>query len=144
MKISSNKKKFNKVMIVAHPDDELIFGGAELIQNKGYKVICITNQDNIQRKKEFIGLMNDLKQGYEMLDHTDNMNMKNVKEEYKEYVEKILTTNKIEKIVTHNKKGEYGHNFHRAVHNMVSNICDKNELDDKLHYFHTGTKKISD
>ena len=54
MKISSNKKKFNKVMIVAHPDDELIFGGAELIQNKGYKVICITNQDNIQRKKEFV------------------------------------------------------------------------------------------
>ena len=144
MKISRNKKKFNKIMIVAHPDDELIFGGAELIQNKGYKVICITNQDNVQRKKEFIGLMNDLKQGYEIFDHTDNMNMKNVKEEYKEYVEKILTTNKIEKIVTHNKKGEYGHNFHRAVHNMVSDICDKNELDDKLYYFHTGTKKISD
>jgi len=144
MKISSNKKKFNKIMIVAHPDDELIFGGAELIKNKGYKVICITNQNNLQRRKEFIALMNDLKQGYELFDHTDNMNMKNVKEEYKEYVEKILTTNKIEKIVTHNKKGEYGHNFHRAVHNMVNEICVKNKLDDKLYYFHTGSKKIED
>ena len=131
-------------MIVAHPDDELIFGGAELIKNKGYKVICLTNQDNVQRKKEFIALMNDLKQGYEILDHTDNMNMKNVKEEYKKYVEKILTTNKIEKIVTHNKKGEYGHKFHRAVHNMVSDICDKNNLLDILYYFNTGTKKISE
>lgn len=144
MKISSNKKKFNKIMIVAHPDDELIFGGAELIKNKGYKVICITNQNNLQRRKEFIALMNDLKQGYEIFDHTDNMNMKNVKEKYKEYVEKILTTNKIEKIVTHNKKGEYGHNFHRAVHNMVNEICVKNKLDDKLYYFHTGSKKIED
>ena len=34
-------------MIVAHPDDELIFGGAELIKHgPEYKVICLTNKLN--------------------------------------------------------------------------------------------------
>ena len=31
-----------------------------LIQNKGYKVICITNQDNPKRLKEFTGVMKEL------------------------------------------------------------------------------------
>ena len=36
-----------KLMIVAHPDDELIFGGAELIKHgPEYKVICLTNKYN--------------------------------------------------------------------------------------------------
>ena len=32
----------NKLMIVAHPDDETLFGGGELIKHKGeYKVVCL-------------------------------------------------------------------------------------------------------
>ena len=143
IKSTSLKKKFNKLMIIAHPDDELIFGGAELIKNKGYKVICVTNQDDTKRLKEFVGLMKKLNVAYEILNHPDNMNYKNVKKPYYDYIENIIIESKVSKITTHNKKGEYGHNFHKAVSKMVTKICnthnnDENKLNDKLHYFHTG------
>lgn len=145
IKITKNKKKTIKnIMIVAHPDDELIFGGAELIKNKNYKVICMTNQDNKGRLKEFTGLMNELKTSYEILDHKDDSRIKKIDNRYIEHIEKILIDKNIKKIVTHNKKGEYGHNFHRAVHNMVTDICIKYNLLDKLYYFHSGIKKIDE
>jgi|TARA_B110000259_G_C13967559_1_gene383294 LmbE family N-acetylglucosaminyl deacetylase len=137
---------FNNVMIVAHPDDELIFGGSELIKNKNYKVICITNQDNEQRFKEFTGLMKELKISYEILDHPDKMTIKTVRSEYITYIKNFLlkNKNKINKIITHNKKGEYGHNFHKAVNKMVTDICNNNDLNDKLFYFHNGKNKIEE
>jgi LmbE family N-acetylglucosaminyl deacetylase len=144
IKITSSKKKFNKLMIVAHPDDELIFGGAELIQNENYKIICMTNQDNPKRLKEFSGVINELNHGFDILNHKDDSRIKNIDREYSEYIENELIKKNIKKIVTHNKKGEYGHNFHRAVHDMVTDICDKNKLLDKLYYFHTGNKKIDE
>ncbi|HDR7646817.1 TPA: PIG-L family deacetylase [Bacillus mycoides] len=36
----------DKLMIVAHPDDESIFWGAALINENGWKVICLTNGDH--------------------------------------------------------------------------------------------------
>ena len=37
------------LMIVAHPDDETIWGGSHLI-NGNYTVLCITNGNNKKRK----------------------------------------------------------------------------------------------
>ena len=38
----------NKLMIVAHPDDETLFGGGELLKHKGeYKVICLDYGNHI-------------------------------------------------------------------------------------------------
>tara|TARA_Y100000389_G_C17362220_1_gene464397 strand:+ start:485 stop:1132 length:648 start_codon:yes stop_codon:yes gene_type:complete len=147
IKSTSLRKKFNKLMIIAHPDDELIFGGAELMKNKGYKVVCITNQNDPIRLKEFVGLMKELKVAYEILNHPDNMNYKNVKKPYYDYIENLILQSNVTKITTHNKKGEYGHNFHKAVSNMVTRICkthnnNENKLNSKLYYFHTGN--ISD
>lgn len=38
------------LMIVAHPDDETIWGGSHLI-NGNYTVLCITNGNNKKKKK---------------------------------------------------------------------------------------------
>jgi LmbE family N-acetylglucosaminyl deacetylase len=51
-------KKVNKLMIVAHPDDELVFGGAELIKyGEQYKVVCISYKNDKIRSKEFQNVM---------------------------------------------------------------------------------------
>ena len=65
----------NKLMIVAHPDDELIFGGAELIKyGPEYRVICLTNQSNEVRRNEFEEVMKKLKVGsWEMMDYEDTL-----------------------------------------------------------------------
>ena len=41
------------LMIVAHPDDEAIWGGSHLM-NGNYTVLCITNGNNKKRKKTFV------------------------------------------------------------------------------------------
>lgn len=37
-----NLSGIDKVMVVAHPDDETLWGGMHLLKNK-YLVICLTN-----------------------------------------------------------------------------------------------------
>jgi mannosyltransferase OCH1-like enzyme len=36
-------ENYDKLMVVAHPDDELLFGGLAILREPGWKVICITN-----------------------------------------------------------------------------------------------------
>ena len=43
---------YQNVMIVAHPDDETIWGGMHLLKDKCL-VVCLTNGDNEIRSKEF-------------------------------------------------------------------------------------------
>ena len=50
-------EKYNKLMIVAHPDDELIWGGAHLLEDD-YLVVCITRGYDKTRKKEFENVIN--------------------------------------------------------------------------------------
>ena len=108
--------QINKLMIVAHPDDELIFGGAELIQHgPEYKVICLTNKYNKTRSKEFEQVMKKLNVGsWEMLDYEDKL------DSIKEFnLNGILTSRNWKKIITHNPIGEYGHPQHRLAFESV-------------------------
>ena len=51
LKIDEEKiSSIDNVMIVAHPDDETLWGGEQLLK-ENYLVICITNGDNKIRKK---------------------------------------------------------------------------------------------
>jgi len=111
--------QLKKLMIVAHPDDELIFGGAELIKHgPEYKVICLTNKSNNIRNKEFEQVMKKLNVGsWEMFDYEDTLYPTQQFD-----LENILMSRKWEKIVTHNPIGEYGHPQHKQVFDTVLNI----------------------
>jgi len=52
-----NLDNINKIMIVAHPDDETIWGGGHLLQDD-YLVVCITCGTNSTRVKEIKQAMN--------------------------------------------------------------------------------------
>ena len=54
-------------MIVAHPDDESLFGGEALTSSGGWTVICVTNGTNEQRRREFIEAMNSIGVNYTSL-----------------------------------------------------------------------------
>ena len=111
----------NKLMIVAHPDDELIFGGAELIKyGSEYKVVCLTNKSNKIRSKEFEKVMKELNVGFwEMLDYEDKLNSTE-----KFNLHDILISKNWEKIVTHNPIGEYGHPQHKLIFESVKEFTD--------------------
>jgi autotransporter strand-loop-strand O-heptosyltransferase len=133
--------QINKLMVVAHPDDELIFGGQELI-NHGpeYKVICLTNKSNVARKEEFIKVMIELKVGaWEILDFEDSLTNPTTIP-----LLNIISTKPWEKIVTHNPIGEYGHPQHKTTFISVKQFIDStNNSENILYVFGKGSNKLN-
>lgn len=123
--------KVNKLMIVAHPDDETLFGGAELLKHKGeYKVVALDYGNHLIRHKEFICAMEKL--GVTKWEHWDGEPYKS-STAYNESVliprlERVIGEKDWERVVTHNQGGEYGHYRHIGTHNVVSRLVPKEKL----------------
>jgi LmbE family N-acetylglucosaminyl deacetylase len=112
----------SKLMIVAHPDDEVLFGGLQLLQYN-WKVICITNKSNPTRKYEFEQVMHLTNSDYEMWDYLDEM--------YKPFLNQLLI-NDIKSAITgydyilsHNPDGEYGHPHHIQINRILTSILNE-------------------
>lgn len=142
----SNNDEIKRLMIVAHPDDETIFGGGHLLQEK-YTVVCITCGVVDYRVKEFEEVMKRTNDDYIMLGFTDRVNVTGPisywNDEYSliyEALNKIINSDDWDTIITHNPNGEYGHIHHIMTSEMVSDIVDKN----KLYYFGHWYKDGSD
>lgn len=131
----------NKLMIVAHPDDEVMWAFSELI-NDDYLVICITCGSNYKRVNEFQKVMKYTNDEYIMLNYPDkengersnwNNNFKDIRRD----LTRIIEYKDWNIIVTHNPKGEYGHIQHIITSNIVTSISNK----DNLVYFGKYYKK---
>ena len=111
-----------RLMIIAHPDDELIFGGAELIKyGKYYKVVLVSNPENKDRIKEFENVMNKLNVGsWEILGYEDTLYPIQTYDK----IDTIINSRKWNKIVTHNPIGEYGHPQHKLIFDRVKSLTD--------------------
>lgn len=132
----SNEIKADNLMIVAHPDDEMIWGGYAL-QKKPYYVVCLTNCDNPVRKKKFAEMMKTLHCEYEIWSFPDKVNGKrdnwnSCREEIRQKLKAVITGKHWQSIVTHNPDGEYGHIHHQMTSQIVTDLdTDK----DNLYYF---------
>ena len=113
----------DKLMITAHPDDEALFGGAELLtHSKEYKVIAVDEAHNHERKGEFKASMAFI--GIEEYEHwTGYKSGEDYNREELIYeLLRVLRERNWKKIVTHNKRGEYGHPRHRALHDILNHL----------------------
>ena len=127
-------------MIVAHPDDEALFGGAELITHPTeYKVVVIDEYQNEIRREEFRESMKFI--GIEDYEHWTGF--KGGEDYHREKLIyellRVLRERNYKKIVTHNKQGEYGHPRHRACHDILNHL--RPEL---LWCFNTGKERLSE
>lgn len=133
----------DNLMIVAHPDDETLWGAMELL-SEDYLVLCITNgkeTGNI-RYNELNNVMAKTNDKCIVLSYPDAYKFKRV--DWKEaglmdYITKDIETVMLyknwNKIVTHNPEGEYGHIHHIYVNNIISSLYDKYIHNDTLYYF---------
>ena len=138
IKESLNKidlKNVDNLMIIAHPDDESLWGGAHLAK-KDYLVVCVTCGSVKERKEEFEKAMSEFGNKYISLGYPDKTN--NEKDNWATVYYKIekdlidiINYKNWKTIVTHNPDGEYDHIHHRMISTMVS----KNTQKDKLYYF---------
>ena len=126
-------------MIVSHPDDEALFGGAELLSHPDeYKVVAIDEYQNDIRRREFLDSMRFI--GIHEYEHWTGY--KGREDYYREKLIyellRVLRERKYKKIVTHNKQGEYGHPRHRALHDILNHL-----RPDILWQFDKGKKRLS-
>jgi LmbE family N-acetylglucosaminyl deacetylase len=132
----------NNLMIVAHPDDDLIWGGSHLIDDN-YLVVCVTCGTNEQRLNEFKTVMRKTGDQLIILDYPDRIN--NKKNNWNEVYESISGSLKViikykkwNIIVTHNPDGEYGHIQHRLTSRIVTGLAPKSRLVYFGHYYRNG------
>jgi LmbE family N-acetylglucosaminyl deacetylase len=120
---SSFKTPTDKLMIIAHPDDEIIFGGQALLEELGWRVVCLTNGRNKIRSEEIESAMH--KCG--VVDFTvyglkDRLEIPLDSEILSNILKEEINSKEWKKIVTHNNIGEYGHPHHYQIHNEVKKI----------------------
>lgn len=139
------KSSADKLMIVAHPDDETLWGGAHL-NDKNYYVVCITNGNNETRKKEFENVLEETGNKGVIMSYPDKVGGKRddwskVYDKIKTDINKIIDSKNWSLIVTHNPNGEYGHVHHIMTNEIVTDICKAEDIVDNMFYFGTYYKK---
>ncbi len=128
----------DKLLITAHPDDEIIFAGHALLKERGWKVICVTNKYNKVRAEEFKKAMKRAKvYEYEIWDFQDCWKGDFDRRKLKERLKKVIEKQHFKVVLSHNLKGEYGHSQHSALSQVVREIVTEN-----LYEFSFG-KKLS-
>jgi mannosyltransferase OCH1-like enzyme len=123
----NNKEIPKRLLIVAHPDDEILWFGDHLREEKNWKVICITNGDNVERRKEFLNVAEYLEMNAEIWSYEDHSWKGTWNKNLHLDIENIIKSQNWEFIFTHNEFGEYGHKQHQDLHYLVKDICLKNK-----------------
>ena len=138
-----NAEFYKNVMIVAHPDDETLWGGANLYK-ESYFVVCLTNGYNLPRANDFREILKFTKNGGIILNYPDIQYLNNsyIQNDWSEVKNGILKDLSIiigyknwEKIVTHGPDGTTGHNHHLKVYNYVTQIAKDYNKYNILYYF---------
>ncbi len=138
-----NLDGYDKLMIVAHPDDEILWGGEKLIEDN-YVVVCVTCGVVQRRVNEFVKVMNETNDKYIMLGYPDKTNGErdNWDTSYDAItkdIKEIVNLKDWELIVVHNPDGEYGHQHHKMTSAITTKVVENKDI---LYYFgHYYTKK---
>ena len=134
-----NASKYKKLMIVAHPDDETLWGGANLFKDR-YFVVCLTNGFNLKRANDFKELLKFSNNSGIILNYPDLQD--NVRDDWSEVrngilkdLSKLLIYQYWEKIVTHGPDGTTGHIHHKKTCKYVTKIVKKYNEYNNLYYF---------
>ena len=118
----------DKLLIVAHPDDDVLWGGMNLLLQPGWFVICASNGKHPLRSREFMKTMSFCNvTKWLIMDVSDKRYTESdavadriySKTPSFEALLKKLSKQPWKVVLTHNEVGEYGHAHHRAVHRLT-------------------------
>ncbi len=116
-----NPRDFDKVLFVAHPDDEILFFLRPLLHESGWLVVCVTNGGSKVRSAEFHSAMTELKHRNHIWNFRDGTDTLWNHRRLGARIRRVLALRKDWSMVaTHNAEGEYGHPQHKQLHTIVS------------------------
>jgi LmbE family N-acetylglucosaminyl deacetylase len=112
------------LMIVAHPDDETLFGFSDLLNNK-CQIICLTQRSLAIRAKQFEEILTLTDSSGVILDYrnssTDTWADRTDAVFFTELAP--LITGPFDAVVSHGADGEYGHLQHKRTHTIAQYIA---------------------
>jgi len=124
------------LVVVAHPDDEIIWAGGTVLQNLGWEwtVFSLCRADDEDRSGKFKSVCATLGLVGFMSDLDDGAPLKPIdpQKEIGDRIIPIAGDRDWDLCLTHGENGEYGHQRHREVHDEV------------LRLFHCGIVKCGE
>jgi len=140
-----NAEQYKNIMIVAHPDDEILWGGANLLRDR-YFIICLTNGYNLERSNNFKEILKFTNNSGIILDYPDLEDgiindWSEVRYGVFKDLSKILNYKHWNKIVTHGPDGTTGHIHHKQISKYVTEISRNSNMYKNLYYFGKFYKK---
>lgn len=136
------------LVVVAHPDDELIWMGGTLLRNKdkwNTKVICLTRRSDKDRYPKFLKACKALGVKGIIFDLNDeNFNPLPQNKIIKTIEEGIGAEREYDFIYTHGKDGEYGHIRHIETHNAINEMLKSKKLKAKNVFYFSYEKREND
>lgn len=105
-------------LIVAHPDDETLFGYTDLFRAERVHVVCLTHAKTSQRRQEFKRVLAIVGCTGEMMAYEDGKKIVWTKP-----LPVSLLKGGFVRIVSHDAQGEYGHLNHKATHRLASELA---------------------
>ena len=137
--LQANMINADKLMIVAHPDDDALWGGGHLMSGN-WLGVCITNGRNDTRRDEFNRTMNASGNAHLILEYPDKVNgsrdsWDEVYAGISKDIDMLLSYKNWNTVVTHNPDGEYGHQHHKMTSRIVTECCLSRKMTDRLEYF---------
>lgn len=131
-------KKYEALVIVAHPDDETIWMGGTILRNKDWKwtILSLCRAGDLDRKPKFDKACK-IYNAQSLIYDLDDEILKPVDiNEITAMIKKGLPKNKYDIVFTHGENGEYRHIRHVEVHKAVDEMISRGELkSNKIYYF---------
>ena len=130
----------DKLLIVAHPEDELLWAGANLAAARGWHVVVSSGAKNPERRRAFAKTMSWLGvSSWEMYDAPADEDSEDPDEalarynKYAPFRERLakLAKKQWALVLTHNEDGEFGSGDNMAVHALVSEAFAYKHLGDR-------------
>ena len=127
------------LVLIAHPDDELIWMGGTILENPqwDWTIVSLCRRDDQDRMPKFKKICRYYYRAKSIISDLDDEVLQPLEiEEVKQKIKDNLPKRKYNFVFTHGKNGEYGHMRHNEIHQAVKELVAEGEIQcDKVYYF---------